>query len=164
MTRPEVPGKTIRRLRGVVPLTVATRKPHPLSIALDGAKGKTFRNDDVALTVNDVRTLGNTRQTTIELTVRPLSGSASGLSYGPAGADFLARRPDAFQQQIEVSDAQGRVLHWFPNNLDADSSRLTLAVTPRGGEPNGEPAEVRFFGLARSATDLAFEFNDLPLP
>ena len=49
LKRPEQPGSTIRKLRGTVPIAVATRKPDPLVVPLTGASGKSFRNDQVSL-------------------------------------------------------------------------------------------------------------------
>jgi hypothetical protein len=164
LSRPEVPGKTIRRLRGVLPVLVATRKSNPLVVKLNGANGRTFRNDDVALTIHDVHPLGNTRQMSIELTVRPLSGSGGGPPTAAGPGDFLVHRPDTSHQQIEVSDAHGRVLHWYQTSFDSEASRMTLTMTPQAPELNGPPAELRFYGLARSATEISFEFNNLPLP
>ena len=61
LKRPELPGQAIRTLRGVLPIMVATRKPDPLVIPLQGAAGKSFHNDDVDLSVLDIRA---TRQRT----------------------------------------------------------------------------------------------------
>lgn len=162
LTRPEQPGKTIRKLRGILPLTVTTRKPGPLTIKLEGAAGQTFRNEDVAVTVADVRPLGNTRQTSIEMSVRPLSGSAGG--PGGGRADVAMHRPDSLQQTIELSDAQGRLVPWYQTSYDLESGRVTLAVTPQALDGNAAPVEMRFYSLARASTEVAFEFNDLPLP
>ena len=58
---PDLPGQSIRTLRGLLPIMVATRKPDPLVIPLQGAAGKSFRNGDVDLSILDIRT---TRQQT----------------------------------------------------------------------------------------------------
>ena len=47
---------------------------------------------------------------------------------------------------------------------DAEASRMTLTLTPQNPEQHGAPAEIRFYGLARAATELSFEFTDLPMP
>ena len=164
MSRPEQPGKTIRKLRGVLPLSVSTRKPNPLVVKLAGSSGRTFRNEELALTLHEVRPVGNSRQTLIELSIRRLSGTSGGLNSGAAQPEFVVQRPDTFQQQIEVSDAQGRPIPWYQTNFDAEASKLTLTVTPQNLEANVGPVELRFYGMARSSTEITFEFNDLPLP
>jgi hypothetical protein len=162
LTRPEQPGKTIRKLRGSVPITVATRKPNPLAIKLEGASGKTFRNDDVAVTIADVRPMGNARQTTIDLSFRVLAGGTG--APGSGAPDFVMQRPDSFQQTIEVLDAQGRTMPWYQTSFDMEASRVSLTATPQTLDGNGTPAELRFYGLARATTEVEFDFNDLPLP
>jgi hypothetical protein len=162
LARPEQPGQTIRKLRGVLPLLVATRKPGPLTVKLEGATGKTFRNDDLAVTITDLRPLGNTRQTTIEMSIRALHGTPGGPS--PGQSDFVVQRPDAFQQTIEVTDAQGHPMPWYQTSFDMEAARVTLTVTPQTLDGNSTPAELRLYGLARAATQVEFEFNDLRMP
>jgi hypothetical protein len=162
LTRPEQPGQMIRKLRGVVPLSLATRKPNPLAVKLDGATGKTFRNDDVAVTIADIRPLGNTRQTTIEMSIRSLTGASGGPS--PGQPDFVVQRPDSFQQTIEVTDGQGRPMPWYQTSFDMEAARVTLTVTPQTLDGNGTPAELRLYGLARATTEVEFEFHDLRMP
>jgi hypothetical protein len=82
---------------------------------------------------------------------------------GTMPGDFMMQRPE-FQQQIEIADAQGRVLPWYQTSFDAEASRMTLTLTPQNPDQHGAPAEIRFYGLARAATELSFEFNDLPMP
>jgi hypothetical protein len=164
MTRPEQPGKTIRKLKAVLPLAVATRKPNPLVVKLAGSAGQTFRNDDLALTVHDLRPVGDTRQTSIDVSVRPLGGSSGGLGSGIGQPDFVAQRPDSFQQQIEVMDTLGRPMPWYQTSFDPEASRMTLTATPQGLDQNVVPVEIRFYAMARSTTEVEFEFSDLPLP
>src|SRR5205807_5445707 len=73
---PAQPGKTIKRLRGMVPLSVAARKADPLTIPLADAAGKTFRQGEVSVTVHSVKAGPQQPATTIELTVR--SGGSGG--------------------------------------------------------------------------------------
>ena len=162
LIRPDQPGRTIRKLRATLPISVATRKPSPLTIKLEGAAGKTFRNDDVAVTIADIHPLGNTRQTTIDMSVRTLGGATGAPAGGPP--DFAMQRPDSFQQTIEVTDGQGHSMPWYQTSFDMEGARISLTVQPQTLEGNGVPAELRFYGLARAATEIEFEFNDLPLP
>jgi hypothetical protein len=38
---------------------------------------------------------------------------------------------------------------------------MTLTLTPPA---QAGPAELRYYGLARAATEIRFEFNDVPMP
>jgi hypothetical protein len=162
LSRPDRPGQVIRKLHGVLPITVATRKPNPLAVKLEGATGKTFRNDDVAVTVTEIRPLGNSRQTVIEMTIRPLSGTSG--TPGLGQPDFVVQRPDAIGQTIEVSDGQGRLMPWYQTSFDTETAHLSLTATPQALDGQATPTELRLFGMARAATEIEFEFNDLPLP
>lgn len=161
LNRPEQPGKTIKIFRGVLPVMVATRKPGPLVIPLLNAAGKSFRNDEVTLSVQMIKINPNTRQTSIEISLR--SGTDPEAAQ-PApvvpGADALVQRPDTHQQQIEVLDAVGRPIPWYHSN-DAEGSRMTMTLTPHD---QGSPSEIRYYALARAATEVRFEFKDVPLP
>jgi hypothetical protein len=165
LRRPEQPGRSIRKLRGVLPLMVATRKPDPLVVPLQGAAGKTFHNDEVSLSIVDIRVAPATNQMSIEVVVRPTSTPATGLSPdGANGQELMIQRPDLRQQQqqIEVVDSQGRLITWYHSSIfDAEGSRMTLTLTPH--DPRSAPAELRYHGLARAATEVSFEFSDIPM-
>jgi len=84
-------------------------------VPLSGATGKTFHNDEVNLSVLDVRLNPNTSQTSIELSVRTINEPGSDADLLATGiATIGIRRHDANQQQIEVVDAQGRQINWYP--------------------------------------------------
>lgn len=155
LARPIAPGSTIRVLRGVIPVSVSTRKPSPLSVPLRESKGKTLQNDDASVVIHDVRQLPNTRQTSIDVTIRPLKDA----SPVPAN-EVMYNRPDTHQQQVEVVDSQGRVVPWYPSMIDGESGRMTITLT----SPEQVATELRYYSLARATTDVKFEFNDLPLP
>jgi hypothetical protein len=63
------------------------------------------------------------------------------------------------QQEIELTDAQGHPVHWYPSTFDAEGSRLTLSLRDQA-----TPVELRYFGLSRASTEVDFEFADIPLP
>jgi hypothetical protein len=162
LRRPEQPGQTIRKLRGTLPIMVATRKPDPLVVPVQGAEGKLFHNDDVSLTIVEVRINPAGNQTSIDLVVRPGANAASRFSpQVENGAEFLMQRPDAHQQQLEVVDSQGRAISWYQTNFDAEGSRMTLTLNP---QEQAAPAEIRYYGMARAATEVNFEFSDVPMP
>jgi hypothetical protein len=161
LARPQNPGARIRTLEGVLPVVVSSRKPNPLLVSLDDAAGKTFQNDEAVLTVHDIRPRPNATQTTIEISL----AKGAGVSQSRPDANVRpidAGRVDFYQQQIEITDSQGRLIPWFQSSLDAESGRMTLTLTPAGATV--VPASLRFYGLARTATEVAFQFKDLPLP
>jgi hypothetical protein len=161
LLRPENPGRTVKSLRGVLPVLVATRKPGPLVIPLNGAAGKSFRNDEVSIAVDDVKTNAMTRQTSIELTVRHTANpERQDIAAPPNGMDFGAHRPDTHQQQIDVLDAQGRAIPWYHSN-DGEGARMILTLAAHDA---GAPAEIRYYAMARATSDVRFIFHNVPLP
>lgn len=161
LSRPQNPGARIRMLEGVLPVVVSSRKPNPLLVSLADAAGKTFQNDEVALTVHEVRPRADATQTTIEISLAKGAGG-SRWRQDTNSSPIDAGRTAFYQQQIEIADSQGRLIPWFQSNLDAESGRMTLTLTPAGATV--VPASLRFYGLTRTATDVAFQFKDLPLP
>jgi hypothetical protein len=159
MNRPSQAGALIKTLKGVVPVSVSTRKPNPLTVSLASAKGRTFQNEDVALTVHEVRDPANNRPGSLEVTIRPVPGSPSSGSFG---VNEMPVRPDAHQQQVDVVDAQGRPMPWYQTGFDAENGRLTMTFPVQ--DPGMKPAELRYYGLVRAETEVPFQFNDLPLP
>jgi hypothetical protein len=162
LRHPEQPGQSIRKLRGILPIMVATRKPEPLVVPLQGGAGKSFHNDDVNLSILDVRINPANNQTSIDLVIRPGAPSSSGFApQGGNGSPFQIQRPDMHQQQIEVVDSQGRVIPWYHSSFDAEGARMTLTLTPHD---QAAPTELHYFGLARASTEVSFEFSNIPMP
>ena len=78
------------------------------------------------------------------------------------GGEFSLPRHDLHQQQIEVLDAKGQIIPWYPTSFDAEGARVTLTIAPPDGV--AVPAELRYYSLARAATEVQFEFADVILP
>jgi hypothetical protein len=162
LSHPTQPAKMIKRLRGTVSIAVSTRKPDPLVVPLSNTAGKSFQNDDVALSVQDIRVNPKTRQMSIDLSVRSYASSAGALAIQGAQGEFIYQRPDTHQQQIELVDAQGRALPWYNTSYDGEGTRLTLTLAPQ--QDQATPTEIRYYSLARTATDVNFVFEDVPMP
>jgi hypothetical protein len=162
LSYPEPPSHRIKVLRGVIPVIVAARKSDPLVVPLAGSRGKLFRDDEVALTLIDHRAASNDQPSTIQVAIRPLGAVENPIR--PGHGEPLAYRPDSFQQQIEVIDAQGRPLPWFPSSsfYDGEETRLTMTVGTRVAP--GAPATLRYHGLLSARSEVAFEFRDVPIP
>ena len=159
--RPALAGESIAKLRGVIPLTVASRRPDPLIVPLTNAVGNTFENPDVQLTVHEIRTMPNTPNTQVELTVRPSDREASSAQGDGEGPSILWQRPDPAQLHIEVVDTRGQSIPWFQSGADADNSRVTLTVTHA---QSTKPKELRYYALTRSSVNVPFAFTDIPMP
>jgi len=98
---PDRPGRRIKSLRGVVPVTVSARKDDPMVIPLADAKGKTYHNSEISLTIHEVKTDGNNAQTSIDLSVRSMDSTANG---GLLSQEFTAlRQPNSPQQPLEIA-------------------------------------------------------------
>ncbi|MDB5353370.1 MAG: hypothetical protein JWN86_4617 [Planctomycetota bacterium] len=162
---PDRAGRTIKKLRGTIPVTVSARKEEPLLIALADAKGKTYHNSEISLTVHEIRTDPNFDQTTLEITVRSLDASSSP-NGGMFGPEFMAiRAPGSSQNQLEIADSQGRAFKtWnlMSQMQGPDGVRMTLRVASQDG--TGPPSQLRYYEMARINTDAEFEFTDVDMP
>jgi hypothetical protein len=163
---PQPEARTIKRLRGVVPVVVAARKDDPLVIDLAQGKGKAFQSDEMSITIHDVRTEPDQPRISIELSLRPNVPSDPSVAGGRFAAEMMAfRSPQMSQSQIEILDAQGRVYaQWFPssNRIDAEEMRMTIMLLPN--EQVGPPTQLRFYDLSRATAEANFEFHDVPMP
>ena len=160
LIRPENPGRTIKVLRGVVPLKITARQPDPLVIPLASAAGKSFDKGDLHVVVHEVRSDANNRQRQIELTVRESRAEAT-----PSGDEVMTpnfnSRSDPRQQNLEVVDARGQTLPWFQTSIDVESSRITLTMAGLAG---AEPKELRYYRLTGTTVNVPFTFTDVPMP
>lgn len=147
------PGKTIRRLRGVVPLTVFSRKPGPLVVSLKDAAGRKAEGQGLALEVREIRTDPGQ----------------------PWTLKFFARTEDPRddtavpttwlqESQFELVDGDGQPLPslfsfaYVERNMKAVTLRLLSSGDTR------TPAELRCYGLSRSTAEVPFEFANVPMP
>jgi hypothetical protein len=159
--RPVAPGETIKKFRGVIPLSISSRGPDPLVVPLDHGMGKRFANADVEVTVHGIRALPNARQTVLELTVR--SNERPGPAE-PVDSDAFGDiyRGDTPRQQLEIMDSRGQLVSWFPLGVDSDTSRLTLGFMNLPS--NVSLKELRYYTLTRATVNLPFEFTEIPMP
>ena len=163
LKRPEAPGRSIRLLRGSVPVSVSMRKPNPLTIPLDGSEGKTFTLDGTTATINERKPGGNGEQAMVTVTIRPKSPAVGGED---ADLDaFSMPRPDLGPLQLELADASGQAIPWFlaQSQANGEEFKLTLAAIPSGDTP-APPSTLRYFGTVRTIHSVAFEFRDVPMP
>lgn len=153
----------IKRLRGTLPVQIASRKPDPLSVKLPDGVGHTVKNEEATLTVQSIQTRSpQTPITTMELVLKT---QRSPVAASPAMNEFdmPGFRPELSPQQLEVTDATGKVMTWYPSAVrsDGDATRVTLTFAVNAN--NQTPARVRFHGLTRTTTELEFSFQDVSL-
>jgi hypothetical protein len=154
-------GDTIKKLRGVIPLSVSSRRPEPLVVPLDQGTGKRFENTDVELTIHEIRTMPNSRQTILELSVRPKDRGAIAES-GESDAFVDVYRPDSQRLQLEISDSRGQIVPSFPSGVDSETSHLTLSINSLTA--SAPLKELRYYTLTRTTVSVPFEFKDIPMP
>lgn len=159
-------GGRLRRLKGHVPITVITRTGDPIVVPLDAEEGKTFTKGGVTLSLFGLRHTADS--TTFTLTIRgePAGGSFSPQQVIPLGEYHPPYRLD---NHLQVQDDQGRALHWSTQAVNQiikpgdHVSQITISRRPKVG-PVGAPDRVLYYGIVGAATEVAFEFTDLPWP
>lgn len=161
LQRPADPGETIKILRGTIPVTVSSRRPSPLIVPLQKSAGKTFENSDVQVTVHDVRSLPDQRQTLVELSIRPSGPEAASASESDVYGTFFPRAAH-HHLQIDVIDANDHLMSWFQSLTDAETSHITLTLT--SSMQAAPPTELRYYSVARTEVDIPFEFSGIPMP
>ena len=136
LNRPENPGRTIKILRGVIPLQITARQTDPLVIPLASATGKSFDKGDLHVVVHEVHSDPNNRQRQIELTVRESRAEAL-----PAGDEAFApnfgTRLDPYQQNLGVVDARGQAFPWFQTSVDMGQKKCQEPLCCFLGRPWG---------------------------
>ena len=151
LQRPADPGGTIKTLSGTIPVTVSSRRPGPLVVPLLKSAGKTFENSDTQVTVHDVRSLPELRQTLVELSIRA-NGPEAASSGDSEGYSTLFPRTAHHQLQIEVIDSSDRLIPWFQSIAEAENSHVTLTLT--SSLQSASPKELRYYSVARTEVDI----------
>jgi hypothetical protein len=160
---PERAGTRLRRLRGVLPVTVVGSRPDPLVARLEKPTwGTPARQGDVSLTIHEVRPVpeaANVRIVDLTL-VRPEAQVQPGGYAGP-GRTAIAP-PAATQGWFEFVDEAGKAVTRLPAQPipGDDGQRRSLRVV----EPQGRAVAVRYIAPAWATLDVPFEFHDLPMP
>ena len=160
---PNPPCAAIGRLRGSVPILVASRKEGPLDLPLADAAVKVHSNGDLRVKVHEFKPEADGMPATIELSVRPGPDAANGPSPR-SGENPIVATATALEHQVEVVDAKGRILPWSltSQEVQGDGNRVTIAISPP--EEAGPPARLLIYGLSRATVRVPFEFKDIPTP
>lgn len=158
---PDRPGAKIARLRGTIPVTLEVRDPDPvLVVPLADAQGRTYRQGEVILDVQEVG-LGGDRAR-VQIAAR-LDLEHAGLPGPPKPRDITARLGDLGQHQIEIADADGKVLTDRSTGSTSPENRASLNYS-WSSKDGGPGARLRLFRLVRVDAEVPFAFADLPMP
>jgi hypothetical protein len=160
--RPSTAGEWIKKLRGVVSLTVSSRRPHPLVIPLVSATGKTFESQEHRLTIHDIRPSPTNHNLLVELSIKANDKSESTERVNQDVFSDGFQRADPQHLQIEFIDARGHMIPWFQSFAEAETSRFTLTLANQTHPLNLK--ELRYYTLSRGIVPIPFEFTDIPMP
>jgi hypothetical protein len=160
-------SRSIRRLRGVVPVAVVARKADPLDVPLAEAEGRTFRDGSLSATVRGL-TIQPGRPMSLRLLLRDEGGR------GEVLPERVRRNSDFFssdfwqvrgQALVDVVDARGGEMPVFAqlDSMGQDEVQVTIRI-PESSAGGPVPARLRCYRLVQAATEVTFEFADIPLP
>lgn len=162
LSLPEQPGKTIKRLKGSIPVALTVRSKEPLAVLdLSRAKGQSQNAGDARITILEVKVEPD-RSATVKLLAKIESekGDFQNREYQERVA---ARLVDAVQRQLDLVDDQTRpVTSYASTAVRRNEVRATLRVRP--DDAYGAPDRIRIWALSRSVKEIPFEFKDVPLP
>jgi hypothetical protein len=181
LVAPDPSGKLIRRLTGKIPVIAVTRVSDPIVIALKDAApaAKQVSTRNLTLVVDEI-SLEPGKPASVRVVVRP---NRNGLAPR-AGPDPRRTTPANFNrgdaiEHLELCDASGRRINYTLNEQTTGGdgqgffSRYRVAVAPafEDGPANGRvpaksavPAELRYYDFVEKATEIPFEFRDIPMP
>lgn len=163
---PEPRGRAVARLRGFVPVVALARTDELFSAPWEGLAGKTFSGGGVTLTVLAVG-VGDPA-TTLDVVIR---GEAPppppGFAPGPRRmTQAILTVPPGAPEHLRVEDSDGRPVgvNINPSAPRAPDGTARYRVQVFAPGPDRAPARLRYFGIAAVATEIPFDFRDLPIP
>jgi hypothetical protein len=181
LVAPDPPGSAIRRLKGKLPVIAVAKGSDPIVVRLtaDGDIGKPFSNRAFTLIV-DGASVAPGAQIAVNVTVRthPVYQTPIAKPY-PSGPDLAAFDRDRVLEHLELFNAAGRRLgHGLgqgSNGFDSQGffNRYRLVVAPDRddgpapgpGPLNAQvPTELRYYPYIQKATEIPFDFRDIPMP
>ncbi len=157
---PDGLARRLKRIKGSIPLNVSTRKPDPIEISLAIGSGQSVHQNGVTITLGELRLIQPDQPPTIELTIKARV-SVANPDVEEEDAEVHAMTSP---QQLEVLDAAGRTVPWFPSSsiYNGEEVKLTLTLLERAGTL--QPTTIRYHRVIRDRVEVPFEFRDIPLP
>ncbi len=163
------PAGWIARLRGVLPVMVITRQGEPLVVPLQDAVGKEFAAGSTKIQIHEIKSKPG-QEPTVEFTLEtPPVGDDGMILVNVAQGTKLAATPpsDLLEIRLEVLDDQGNSLFWQVTHRATARTpgRITIVIHDRDSRRHRpETLRLRCWNTAAAATDLPFEFRDVPTP
>lgn len=161
---PDDPGRTLRTLRGVIPLEVATLPAEPeLDIPLAGTSGKTFRAGDASLLIREF-SVDQAGRWHLKVTARVV-GERGDPAKAPRGV-LAARASLITSRLLEIVTDQG-VSPSMSQGGAANGPEVLMDYhlsTPAGPGKQPPAVRLRLYAPRWVAWELPFEFADVPLP
>ena len=167
----EAEPRSLKRLRGTIPVAVEARRLEPILIPIpDQAHPEqrpvSFGGATVQVHGLTTRAFAPKGAYTLDLTARRdgwsfVAGGGRGRMGPFVGQGVVA---DTIWDNLEIVDATGKPFHvGSPRTLAAegDGVHVQLEVTPR--TEAGVPTDVRFFGSLRTTVEIPFDFHDVKL-
>lgn len=160
---PEERGRSIAKLRGYVPIVAVARLDELFSAPFAGIAGKTLSGGGVTMKV-----VGAGPGMAMDVTIRgepppePIGFAAGPRQTTQATLKIAYNLVD----HLRIEDGEGRPfqVHANPTAPPAADGMLTYHVQYFQNGTNDAPARVRYFGVAAVATEIPFDFRDLPIP
>jgi hypothetical protein len=181
LAAPDPPATAIRRLRGKVPVIAVATGSDPIAIPLngEGVLGRPYPCRDFILIVDEV-SLAPGAPACVKVTVRDNHGDRAAFpKHDPPGPRFATYNRGGVLEHLELHDAAGRRLdhHLGLQMRGADGQgffdRFEFIVSPRSQDGPGDgpgtsktpiPAELRYYRFVETATEIPFDFRDIPMP
>ncbi|MEO6807569.1 MAG: hypothetical protein ABI353_00450 [Isosphaeraceae bacterium] len=165
LTLPANPGHRLERFKGYAPVTVVAQTSDPVVVRLNGTEVVSAAEDGVTLTARPIQGKDNGMFIHITVTGEILEDEP------PLPPEALHARLGRFQppyrleDHLLILDANGLVCQWSapgPMQRTPDGGRFVeIAVRDPQANP---PVELRYHGVVGAATEVPFEFQDLPMP
>ncbi|MFI5457938.1 MAG: hypothetical protein ACHRXM_21065 [Isosphaerales bacterium] len=158
---PDPPVRSPLKLRGVLPVVISSRRLDPLVIPLVGAAGKTFRQGPRVVRIEKVSGQGpRTTAVNLSLSEDVIPADRTRVSAGPE-TDYIG---DFLPDRIEFDDAEGHPLSWLllgAPSVSTTNDEIRVRTFVSGVAP---PARLSVYRLHRLATEIPFEFGEVPSP
>jgi hypothetical protein len=127
---PEGGARSIKTLKGTIPIIIAARRSDPVLIDLKESIGKKITIESVIVTIHEVQTLDD-KKTTIDVSFEATGEPQDDIDAAPGSLNgFLIQD---LQNQLEIDDQNGKPLRWHiqSTNFINNSARMTIVIDPR---------------------------------
>lgn len=174
---PNLPATAIRRLRGKVPVIAVARGADPIVIPLkkEVVLGRPYSTRDLTLILDEI-SLAPGAPASVTVTVRVRGGDRATFARHDQSPPWLA----AFDlggvlAHLEFHDAEGRRInhHLGSQSRGVDGDRYQLIAKssfedgPGAGPATSKgpiPTELRYYPFVQTATEVPFDFRNIPVP